>query len=102
MQQGDKTTNIAIALHSPAGEAEHIKLVVGGMQDAILHLSLPQARSLATTLIQHVHRAEVISSMKNPRQKPTPATEPGTHSLTAAFQHGTPLPTMLRKTTCIE
>ncbi len=70
MQQGDQTTNFGISLHCPGEEGEHIKLVVGNMQNAIFHLSLQQARMLATALIQHVHRADVSNSMKKAKQKP--------------------------------
>lgn len=70
MQQGDQTTDIGISLHCLGEEGEHIKLVVGDMQNAIFCLSLQQARMLATALIQHVHRAEVSNSMKKAKQQP--------------------------------
>lgn len=70
MQQEDQTTSIGISLHCSGEEGGHIKLVVGDMQNGIFHLSLQQARMLATALIQHVHRADVSNSMKKAKQQP--------------------------------
>ena len=73
MQLLDTTINIDTAFGSAGEEGEHIKLIVGDQQNAVFHLSLQQARSLATTLIQQVHRAEVKSSMKKNRQEQNPS-----------------------------
>ena len=73
MQLVDTTINIDTTFSSAGEEGEHIKLIVGDQQNAVFHLSLQQARSLATTLIQYVHRAEVKSSMKKTRQGQGPS-----------------------------
>ena len=73
MQLLDTSINIDTTFSSNGEEGEHIKLVVGDQQNAVFHLSLQQARSLATTLIQHVHRAEVKSSMKKIKQEQDPS-----------------------------
>ena len=73
MQLVDTTINIDTTFSSAGEEGEHIKLIVGDQQNAVFHLSLQQARSLATTLIQYVHRAEVKSSMKKTRQEQGPS-----------------------------
>lgn len=64
MQLGEKCIYIDTAFGSAGADGEHIKLIVGDQPNAVFHLSLAQARSLATTLIQQVHRAEVVSSMR--------------------------------------
>ena len=69
MQLVEKSIYIDTAFSSGGEEGEHIKLIVGDKQNAIFHLSLAQARSLATTLIQQVHRAEVKSSMRKTKQE---------------------------------
>lgn len=68
MQLAEKSIYIDTTCSNGGEEGEHIKLIVGDKQNAIFHLSLAQARSLATTLIQQVHRAEVISSMRKTKQ----------------------------------
>ena len=62
MQLAEKSIYLDTTCSSGGEEGEHIKLIVGDKQNAIFHLSLAQARSLATTLIQQVHRAEVKTS----------------------------------------
>ena len=69
MQLAEKSIYIDTAFSGAGEEGEHIKLIVGDKQNAIFHLSLAQARSLATTLIQQVHRAEVTSSMRKTKQE---------------------------------
>lgn len=69
MQLAEKSIHIDTTCSSAGEEGEHIKLIVGDKQYAIFHLSLAQARSLATTLIQQVHRAEVQSSMRKTKQE---------------------------------
>ena len=64
MQLAEKGIYIDTAFSGGGEEGEHIKLIVGDKPNAIFHLSLAQARALATTLIQQVHRAEVTSSMR--------------------------------------
>lgn len=59
-----QTTHIDISLDCPGEEVEQIRLTVGDSQHAVFHLSLQQARTLATALIQHVHRADVSNSVK--------------------------------------
>ena len=71
MEQENIREKIDITLHNPGEEGELIKLVVGDAQNAIFCLSLQQARTLATALIQQVHHAEVRNSVKNARQKST-------------------------------
>ena len=66
MQLIDKTIRVA---NNAGEEGEHIRLIVGDQQNAVFRLSLQQARSLATTLIQQVHRAEVRSSMRKPHRE---------------------------------
>ena len=73
MQLVGKTINIDTTFSSTGEEGEHIKLIVGDQQNAVFHLSLQQARSLATTLIQQVHRAEVTSSMKKTKLEQNPS-----------------------------
>ena len=68
MQLAEKSIYIDTTFSSGGEEGEHIKLIVGDKPNAIFHLSLAQARSLATTLIQQVHRAEVKSSMRKTKQ----------------------------------
>lgn len=68
MQLVGKTISIDTIFSSAGEEGEHIKLIVGDKQNAVFHLGLQQARSLATTLIQQVHRAEVKSRMKKTKQ----------------------------------
>ena len=49
--------------------AEHIKLIVGDTPDVIFHLSLRQARSLAMSLVEQVHRLEVANSMRKAKSQ---------------------------------
>ncbi len=69
MQLAEKYVLVRTTFGSTGEEGEHIKLSVGGDPSAVFSLSLAQARSLATTLIQQVHRAEVISSMRKTKQE---------------------------------
>lgn len=55
--------------------AEHIKLIVSDTPDVIIHLSLGQARSLAISLVEQVHRLEVANNMRNTKLKQTRATQ---------------------------
>lgn len=48
---------------------EHIKLVVDDKPGMIFHLSLKQARSLAMSLVEQVHRLEVANSMHQAKQQ---------------------------------
>lgn len=64
MKQGDSLKNIAITLQNFGGEMVYLTLSMGGQHDAKLHLSLHEARNLASNLIQHVHQAEVRNSLK--------------------------------------
>ena len=73
MRIADKTISVDRTFSSTREEGEHITLIVGDKQNVFFHLSLQQARSLATTLIQQVHRAEVRTSMRNSKQEQTPS-----------------------------
>ena len=64
MKQGDLVTNIAITLQNPGEEMAYLTLNVGQQANEMLSLSLQDARTLAYTLIQHVHLAEVRKSLK--------------------------------------
>lgn len=55
--------------------AEHIKLIVSDTPDVIIHLSLGQARSLAISLVEQVHRLEVANNMRNTKLKQTRAAQ---------------------------
>lgn len=57
--------------------AEHIKLIVSDTPDVIIHLSLGQARSLAISLVEQVHRLEVANNMRNTKLKQTRAAQIG-------------------------
>ena len=50
-------------------QVEYRILFVAHDELDVFHLSLQQARSLATTLIQQVHRAEVKSNIKKTKQE---------------------------------
>ena len=52
---------------------KHIKLVMGENANEVLRLSPEQARSLAKSLIQQVHRLEVASSMRQTQSEQTRA-----------------------------
>lgn len=60
------------AIHAGA-EVEHIKLIVGGSSGVMFNLSLSQARSLAKSLVQQVHRLEVAGSMRRTKLQQTGA-----------------------------
>ena len=45
-------------------EGNHVKLIVGDAPSVIFNLSLEQARSLAISLVEQVHRLEVANSMR--------------------------------------
>lgn len=64
MQQGDLVTSIAITLQNPEEEASYLTLNIGAQVNEMLNLSLQDARTLAYSLIQHVHLAEVRRSLK--------------------------------------
>jgi len=64
MKQGDLITNIAITLQHHEEDSAYLTLSVGEHQNAMLHLSLQEARKLASNIIQHVHLAEVRNSLK--------------------------------------
>ena len=64
MKQGDLITNIAITLQHPDEEMAYLTLNVGQQANEMLSLSLQDARTLAYSLIQHVHLAEVRKSLK--------------------------------------
>ena len=58
-----------------AGEVEHIKLIVDDTSGVIFYLSLEQARSLAKSLVQQVHRLEVTNSMRKTKLQQTPTVQ---------------------------
>ena len=64
MKQGDFRNDIAITLQNPGDEMTHLTLSLGTQANHMLRLSLQDARTLAYSLIQHVHLAEVRRSLK--------------------------------------
>ena len=64
MKLGDSITNVAITLQSPGEEMSFLTLSLGTQHNEALNLSLPDARTLAYSIIQHVHLAEVRKSLK--------------------------------------
>jgi hypothetical protein len=64
MKQGDSMNNIAITLQNPGDEMTYLTLSLGAQANEMLSLSLQDARTLAYSLIQHVHLAEVRRSLK--------------------------------------
>lgn len=65
MQLAEQTIVVESCVAGGSETAEHIKLFVGDKPDVIFHLSLRQARSLAISLVEQVHRLEVANSMRN-------------------------------------
>ena len=65
MQLAEQTIVVESCVAGGSATAEHIKLFVGDKPDVIFHLSLRQARSLAISLVEQVHRLEVANSMRN-------------------------------------
>lgn len=64
MHPGSRTNNLLISLLNDEEGDEKIQLIAPGEPVAVYHLSVQQARMLATTLILHVHRAEVSNSLR--------------------------------------
>ena len=61
--------NIAITLQDPGEEMSYLTLSLGLDGNNPLSLSLQDARTLAYSLIQHVHLAEVRRSLKRAAKK---------------------------------
>lgn len=64
MQLAEQIIVVESSVTNGCEATEHIKLVVGNTSDLIFHLSLTQARSLAMSLVEQVHRLEVANSMR--------------------------------------
>jgi len=69
MKQGDFMNDIAITLQDPGEEMSYLTLNLGLDGNNPLSLSLQDARTLAYSLIQHVHLAEVRRSLKRAAKK---------------------------------
>ncbi len=69
MKQGDFMNDIAITLQDPGEEMSYLTLSLGLAGNNPLSLSLQDARTLAYSLIQHVHLAEVRRSLKRSAKK---------------------------------
>ena len=69
MKQGDFMNDIAITLQDPGEEMSYLTLSLGLAGNNPLSLSLQDARTLAYSLIQHVHLAEVRKSLKRSAKK---------------------------------
>ena len=69
MKQGDFMNDIAITLQDPGEEMSYLTLSLGLDGSSPLSLSLQDARTLAYSLIQHVHLAEVRRSLKRAAKK---------------------------------
>ena len=69
MKQGDFMNDIAITLQDPGEEMSYLTLSLGLDGNNPLSLSLQDARTLAYSLIQHVHLAEVRRSLKRASKK---------------------------------
>lgn len=65
MQLTEQIIVVESSVASGGETAEHIKLIVVDAPDVIFHLSLRQARSLAMSLVEQVHRLEVANSMRH-------------------------------------
>ena len=61
--------DIAITLQDPGEEMSYLTLSLGLAGNNPLSLSLQDARTLAYSLIQHVHLAEVRKSLKRSAKK---------------------------------
>jgi len=70
MKQGDFMHDIAITLQDPGEEMSYLTLTLGLDGNTPLSLSLQDARTLAYSLIQHVHLAEVRRSLKRAANEP--------------------------------
>lgn len=70
MKQGDFLNEIAITLQHSAEDVDYLTLSLGAQADQALSLSLPDARRLAYSLIQHVHLADVRRSLKKTTIQP--------------------------------
>lgn len=64
MQLTEQIIVVESSVASGGETSEHIKLIVVDAPDVIFHLSLRQARSLAMSLVEQVHRLEVANSMR--------------------------------------
>lgn len=64
MQLAEQILIVESSVTSGHEATEHIKLIVGDTPEVIFNLSLKQARSLAMSLVEQVHRLEVANSMR--------------------------------------
>lgn len=71
MQHTDQNILVESIVIGAGETAKHIKLIVSDTHEVIFHLSLRQARSLAMSLVEQVHRLEVVNSMRNTKQQQT-------------------------------
>jgi len=81
-------------------EVEHIKLIVGDTSGVIFHLSLGQARSLAKSLVEQVHRLEVANSMRKAKLEQSYSLSNGVKSVMVLSAHRpmSPQPADLNRT----
>lgn len=70
MQLAEQIIVVESSVVSAGEEVKHIKLTVGDTPGAIFYLSLEQARSLAKSLVEQVHRLEVANSMHKTKLQP--------------------------------
>ena len=70
MQQTNQAQRVATFIQE-GGEEESVKLTLEGLNDVELCLSVQQARTFASALIQHAHRIEVKASLKKAKIKAT-------------------------------
>lgn len=71
MQLAEASIVVEGSVISAGKEVDHIKLIAGDTSGVIFHLSLEQARSLAKSLVLHVHRLEVANSMRKTKLQQT-------------------------------
>lgn len=70
MQLAEKIIVVESSAIAAGEESSHIELIAGEPPAVIFHLGLEQARSLAISLVEKVHRLEVANSMRKAKQKP--------------------------------
>lgn len=71
MQRIEQNIIVESCVVSAGDSAQHIKLIVGDSPEVSCQLSLSQARWLAMSLVEQVHRLEVANSMRetNPQTR---------------------------------
>lgn len=64
MRKAEQTFSIDITPHVNEAGSEGLKLSFGGKEDTTLYLDSPQARALASYLIERAYHLDVKSSLK--------------------------------------